>query len=454
MTGKSLLGVFSTLLLFCGSVQSQPSPQRRVVCSDCEPWTMVPISADSIVVITGSTPSYKPRRTTNGGESWEVGAHMFPVAIKGGYHSYDILHDGTIFLHPKDVTYKSTDGGLQWENVSFIEDRAAVNFFTKDSAIGVIREPGKTLLDGRLSYDGGFFFLDEAFKYDWTAAVQGMAYRDMIVDHPERIMLLLGNTASGSFAISRNGGNDWTVSTVGTSHPTRQFTTPILAPSLMRERLYVVGGYVDTSDFFFSTNEGQSWSHGSSRAPSRVYRIAETAADQLWMLVGQHKVESSIDDLYGLFIGDGKKADTLLFSSDQGKSWTVAGDFAGHVVVELLPDEDGNMHVLSSLNGSVYHTIFRSSSSVERVGPESIRSLKIHPNPVSTEFRFSLPLNKDARITLSDVLGRTVFSGSLKLEKDKVERIVLPSELDGYKGLLHLRIEYASGFAGQSFVKL
>ena len=182
------------------------------------------------------------------------------------------------------------------------------------------------------------------------------------------------------------------------------------------EEVYVVGGdfvkwdtlaraSIYKYDFVYSTNNGTSWSIDSSFS-GRLFRLSPTSPGVIWCVVGNKSPY-----YYGDLVEDSRDfscwADTLYYSTDHGKTWSI----------DLSTFKDGaifEMHWVDPRHGFIAGIEFGNTAYMYRyeapmesvpIATANSNQLKIFPNPVSSELHIEGG-EVGKSIVITDVLGR------------------------------------------------
>ncbi len=206
----------------------------------------------------------------------------------------------------------------------------------------------------------------------------------------------------GNVNVTFNGGTTWTDISVGL--PDQYITSIAMVPSNDMTAYVTVSGfkYLDyTPRVFKTTDGGQNWTDISSNLPNiPVNDIITYPAENI------------------LFVATDLN---VWYSKDDGASWTILGNNLPLTVVMDLKFHEPTKTLYAGTFGRAMHKF--DVSDILSVGENEIASstVKIYPNPATSEFTISQSLSSEGTVQLFDISGKKIkelFYGNFGANKN------------------------------------
>lgn len=312
--------------------------------------------------------------TTNRGASWSL--HQIELFNNVDFHGVAYVNKDTGFVVGQYGTMcKTSDGGSTWETVplSSFDDFFDVNF--SDALRGTIVGSNGTILR---TTDGGERWYAQSNNVGWT-----VLYRVINNDS-------VNGTAIGQQAIlhTTNGGNTWIESTYpGYYFSDIAFSCP--------DTGWIVGWLNTQGVLFKTTDKGVTWTDESKPEFHELSSISFVNSKVGVIVVW-----------YG----------SLLLTTDGGATWSTQPEFQNTGFYCLRFWDSTLCYGVGSFSTILRGHLGELRTGLENSGgaPTDILSspslLPNSPNPfgLSTDIRYSLAERNHVRITVCDVLGRTI----------------------------------------------
>lgn len=447
------------VIALTSSAVAQPSGLwlSNRLCDDCEREVLISEINGPLTVI-GDLRDYHVVWTSESGEQWDsVFASSTQLGILiTGYNIYSVPEPGHLYAISSHVRLYSTDSGHSWSRYPGFSGNFASGMTSAQDGYALLRHytDGAFEVEGRGITDSGKFATERLF--DFAAPDSALRPSDGFFWTRDSGIILYSYPRC-AIALTGDGGVNWEFNYLLESDAKGVQFSPMLSFTPDAARFYIVGGKLDSSDFFYTTNHGTSWTESRGLAPGRIYRLVETSPNELWALVGQ-SIQGELFDLLMLAespLDPPAVADSLFFSGDGGESWEFISRFVGDTVTDMRRGPNGGLHILTNENnGITVHTFLPSSSVVERTRPVQFQNLGVFPTPFQTSFKFTLPMSVSASVKLLDILGNVRYHNQHQIQAGVPEKVDVPESLVGFTGPLLLLLEANGNVAAQMIIKL
>jgi hypothetical protein len=420
--------ILLSLLTVVGRLQAQTFPfhwNRVQVCRPCEPSTFTFIDSMRGMLITKmGFNSMKALSTSNGGQSFQpVDCPSCFAAIPNLFHDFSVTK-------PNLISYFSSSGAVN------VTTNLGVHWIRGGTTINTLGGKMLSPTEGISTAIANFQEAELRFTHDTTyrffertsTISLGLAQDALILDS-SNAWILFASSGQPVLAHTTNSGNTW-----DTLRPTGESTAKYRAHNVLRgasdDRIFLLSGILDSTDYLFSTNGGKSWDERSSTR-NRIYRLVETEPNILWAIVGHRYLDAS-QDLMGAARSKStpkRFADSVFYSTDGGVSWLKDGDsFEGDTIVAMSWPDPKHGYVLSIKDSAVFlSSINLSQLAVENKRVFSNKNLNVYPNPTQGKLHFTLGnASGKAIISVVDVLGKTVRRNIQDLNPNEQSTLTLP----------------------------
>ena len=358
-------------------------------------------STHALVLIDSGTTSTHFYFTSNGGASWipwgstDSGYYMF----SGAAHPVQILSGKNIYYAGAASDFwRSNDSGHTFRLSSgpwSPTNQIASKMFTSEFGSVIVGYPDLFLGVYETRDSGQSFELRGS-----TSAITGSVNDAFFLDSLNWLVALHYK----NILKTRDGGLTWDT----VLNPKQVAFYNAVIPSPDRSHLYVTGGLASgksySASFFASTDTGNTWRADSSIYGNRVARMACPAPGKLWALVRT---------------GLQTAADSLFYSSDDGKSWAIDSvTFIGKSLADIVwPDSTHGYITAQQGDTAIIYRYVNVSGMVPEEAPQNRThelGLSCYPSPVSQLLH--VDLSRARGVTdfplsagLFDVLGRKVL---------------------------------------------
>ena len=182
-------------------------------------------------------------KSIDSGKTWVNQTNVYGLAAANTHpdvHDLTFVGSSTLYVGNDGGVYKSTNGGLNWTNISSNLSIA------QPYGIGISQSNANLMLSGH--QDNGTNLTSN--MVDWRQVFGGDGMLCLIDRSNDNVMY--GSTQNGGLRRSLNGGTSWTGITSGFSGG--NWVTPIIQDPVIPTTIYAGGTYV-----YKSTNQGTTW---------------------------------------------------------------------------------------------------------------------------------------------------------------------------------------------------
>ena len=329
--------------------------------------------------------------------------------------------------------WESIDSGRTWVLQSGGTGVMGIHMFTSDSGYKALWNSADSTLTVRLTYGDVTGFFDDVYK---VTLPQNFKPGDVSMRGRDTLLML-----SRLVRITTDRGQSWQViDPTGGENPeaSRRFLRIVRTSD--PSRFYLLSGIYRVSDYFSTTDFGKSWTHHTGRFRQRLARLAESGENLLFGIAMDSTEMDAADNLLSNFgsIGRRSSGDTLVYTTDQGRTWSVETRFLGDTLTHLLAGDSGRVYLVHYRGGKTFVSTYIPGIASVEGARASTSSLRVFPNPSSTSLNFTLPVDASLRITLIDPLGRKLHEAEIEHDNAKPSTLDYPSTLAHYNGPLLL----------------
>ena len=191
---------------------------------------------------------FKLYKTFNFGSSWSI----LPTYIYAGYHSNKLyIVDSLIYLLTSNgIVHRTSNGGINWQNINILNNIENITFFTNDSGYAVGKE--------------GLIYKTTDKGINWIQQMSSSNYNFYSVDFINQDIGFISGMKGGFFRTT-NGGLNWTTDS-------RSFTFQNLNDIVFfnSDTILITA---DSGQVFKTYNQGMNWISIYSGVPLRLTKM-------------------------------------------------------------------------------------------------------------------------------------------------------------------------------------
>jgi hypothetical protein len=358
--------------------------------------------------------------TTSDGINFKLSKPGFG-GVASQYHiltSLDSLH--FYVFAERQGTWSSNDGGYTWSRYNNVKGGLAGKMFSTRE--GAQFYSTNNLGGLRFDHDSLRKFADAKPEFD-----AGAEYLDALIVDSLETFALLRTTQYPLLLHTTSAGSDWSYNYPMGITDTRRNDAFMLVQGATPDRLFIMGGYRDASDYLQSTDRGRTWREVNV-TNQRVSRLAEPEPGVLWLMVSRKPRVTDYDLYFEIYLK--KFIDTLYYSKDKGQTWQKELRFTSDSLLAMSWPDARHGYVLSQHDSTLYLNTFIGSRENGVARKEENSTLEVYPNPAQDILHLrSSEKEGNTGVTIVDVLGRIVYRGDEQAWSGGSTDIWLPKNL-------------------------